>query len=140
MYTKRCLLLVVASILMAPGRASAREPALAAGENAEAELHEAIRLYDDALRSADAAAAERFANLREKRTAFGALAHEPREESIRTYMDGNIAVYTTRLAIDGRYGGEAESGEFRAPVVWIRRDGRWQQLASQMTPIANPEP
>jgi ketosteroid isomerase-like protein len=50
-------------------------------------------------------------------------------------MDGKMAVYTTRLAIDGRYGGGTERGEFRALVVWIRRDGRWQQLASQMTPI-----
>jgi hypothetical protein len=50
-------------------------------------------------------------------------------------MDGKMAVYTTRLSIDGRYGGEAERGEFRALVVWIHRDGRWQQLASQMTPM-----
>ena len=57
---------------------------------------------------------------------------------IRTYMDGNMAVYTTKLTIDGRYGGEAEIGEFCALVVWIPRDGRWQQLASQMTPILKP--
>ena len=49
-----------------------------------------------------------------------------------------MAVYTTLLTIDGRYSGEAERGEFRALVVWIRRDGRWQQLASQMTPILKP--
>ena len=58
---------------------------------------------------------------------------------IRTYMDGNMAVYTTLLTIDGRYGGEAERGKFRALVVWIRRDGRWQQVASQMTPILKPQ-
>ena len=157
---QRCWLPVIASILMAPAFLSAQESASAVGGKAEKELREAIRLYDDALRRADVAAAERFwadeyvfinprgervsrdariANLREKRTSFGSLAHEPKEETIRTYMDGNMAVYTTRLTIDGRYGGEAESGEFRALVVWIRRDGRWQQLASQMTPILKPE-
>lgn len=155
------LLPVIALFLIVPAWVSAQEPASSAGGPAEAELREAIRLYDDALRRADVAAAERFwadeyvfinprgervsredrvANLREKRTSFGSLAHAPKEETIHTYMDGNMAVYTTLLTIDGRYSGEAERGEFRALVVWIRRDGRWQQLASQMTPILKPGP
>ena len=149
------LLAILGLILMA-GRVPAQETTSAAGGNVEADLREAIRLYDDALRRSDADAAERFwadeyvfinprgervsreariANLREKRTSLDSLAHAPQEEVIRTYMDGNIAVYTTKLTIEGRYGGEAENGEFRALVAWIRRDGRWQQLVSQMTPI-----
>lgn len=145
--------------LMAPTWAPAQETPSTAAGTAETELREAIRRYDDALRRADVAAAERFwaaeyvfvnprgervsrdtrvANLREKRTSLDSLSHSPQEEVIRTYMDGNMAVYTTRLTIDGRYGGEAERGEFRALVVWIRRDGRWQQVASQMTPILKP--
>ena len=148
------LSLVLAPVLMAPAAIPAQESV--ASPKAEAELRESIRLYDDALRRGDAAAAERFwadeyvfvnprgerlsrdariANLREKRTSLDSLAHAPTDEVIRTYMDGKMAVYTTRLAIDGRYGGGTERGEFRALVVWIRRDGRWQQLASQMTPI-----
>jgi ketosteroid isomerase-like protein len=148
------LSLVLAPVLMAPAATPAQESV--ASPKAEAELRESIRLYDDALRRGDAAAAERFwadeyvfvnprgerlsrdariANLREKRTSLDSLAHAPTDEVIRTYMDGKMAVYTTRLAIDGRYGGGTERGESRALVVWIRRDGRWQQLASQMTPI-----
>jgi len=128
----------------------------AASAKAEAELREAIRRYDDALRRGDATAAAQFwadeyvfinprgerlsrdariANLREKRTSLDSVAHAPQEEVFHTYMDGKMAVYTTRLSIDGRYGGKAQSGEFRALVVWIYRDNRWQQLASQMTPI-----
>jgi ketosteroid isomerase-like protein len=128
----------------------------AAPAKAEAELREAIRQYDDALRRGDATAAAQFwadeyvfinprgervsrdariANLREKRTALDSVSHAPQEEVIRTYMDGKMAVYTTRLSIDGRYGGQAQSGEFRVLVVWIYRDDRWQQLASQMTPM-----
>lgn len=53
-------------------------------------------------------------------------------------MDGNKAVCTTLLTIDGRYGGATERGQSLAPVVWICRDGRWQQVASQMTPILEP--
>ena len=154
-----CLLPILALMLMAPAGAPAQETISASAGPAEAELREAIRLYDDALRRADVAAVERFwaaeyvfinprgervsrdaraANLREKRTSLDSLAHAPQEEMIRTYLDGNMAVYTTLLTIDGRYSGEAERGEFRALVVWIRRDGRWQQLASQMTPILEP--
>jgi hypothetical protein len=80
----------------------------------------------------------RAANLRGRRTSLDSIAHASQEEVIRTYMDGNMAVYTTLLTIDGHYSGEAERGQFRALVVWVRRDGRWQQVASQMTPILKP--
>jgi ketosteroid isomerase-like protein len=160
MYQSRlCLLSIITLILMAPTWAPAQETSSATAGTAEAELRQAIRRYDDALRRADTAAVEQFwadeyvfinprgervsrdarvANLREKRTSFGSLAHAPQEEMIRTYKDGSMAVYTTLLTIDGSYGGEAERGEFRALVVWIRRDGRWQQVASQMTPVLKP--
>ena len=155
-----CLLPMLALILMVPAPTPAQETTSAAAGKAEAELRQAIELYDDALRRADVTAAEQFwaaeyvfinprgervsrdarvANLREKRTSLDSLAHAPQEEMIRTYMDGSMAVYTTLLTIDGRYSGEAERGKFRALVVWIRRDGRWQQVASQMTPILKPK-
>jgi hypothetical protein len=135
------LRLFLALLLIASLAVSAQEPT--SSPKAEAELREAIRTYDDALRRGDSTAAERFwaaeyvfinprgervtrdariANLRERRTSLDLVAHAPTDEVIRTY-------------IDGRYGGEAERGEFRALVVWIHRDGRWQQLASQMTPM-----
>jgi hypothetical protein len=67
--------------------------------------------------------ADRLANLRAGRTAFDSIAHAPQEEEILTYGGGEVAVYTTLLTLGGRYGGEGERGEFRALVVWIRRDG-----------------
>jgi len=129
-----------------------RQPRSAA---AEAEVRQTVRAYDDALRRADAAALERFwadeytfvnpsgqlvtraermANVSGGRTAFDTLSHEVREERIRVY--GNMALYTTVLALGARYGGQAASGNFRAMVVWTYRDGRWQQVASQLTAIA----
>jgi len=131
-----------------------RQPRSAA---AEAEVRQTVRAYDDALRRADAAALERFwadeytfvnpsgqlvtraermANVSGGRTAFDTLSHEVREERIRVY--GNMALYTTVLALGARYGGRAASGNFRAMVVWTYRDGRWQQVASQLTAIAGP--
>jgi ketosteroid isomerase-like protein len=154
MIRRHCLLSFLALIFLAPAAATAQDSAVTS--KAEAELRESIRLYDEALRKADVAAAERLwaaeyvfinprgervsraariANLRESRTSFDSLAHAPEEEVIHVYLDGNMAVYTARLTIKGRYGGRAERGEFRALDVWIRRDSRWQKLASQLTPI-----
>ena len=130
-------------------------PAPAATDSAAvAEVRDAVRRYDDALRRADTAAAagfwadefvfvnpegarrtraDRIANLRTGRTALSALSHVPETEEIRVY--GDVAVYRTLLAIGGRYSGQAERGQFRALVVWVRRDGRWQQVANQLTPV-----
>jgi ketosteroid isomerase-like protein len=123
------------------------------------EVRAAIRQYDEALRRGDAEAAQRFwateftfvnpngerltradriANLRSGRTTFDSLSHTKREEEIRTYGDKDIvAVYTTHLTIGGRYSGHAEQGQFRAIVVWVKRDGRWQQVANQLTRVLN---
>jgi ketosteroid isomerase-like protein len=146
----------LAQLMLSPSPAPAEEPTAAAA-SAEAEVRQAIRDYDEALRRADVAAVERFwaseytfvnargerltradrvANLRTGRTALDSLAHAPQDERIQVY--GDIALHTTLLALSGRYSGEAEQGEFRALVVWIRRDGRWQQLASHMTPVVAP--
>ena len=122
-----------------------------------AEVRQATRQYDAALRRADVAAVERFwaaeftfvnprgervtraerlANLRAGRTAFDSLAPAPQEERIRIY--GDVAVHTTLLTIGGRYGGRAQQGQVRALVVWVWRDGRWQQVANQLTPVLAP--
>ena len=124
---------------------------------AVAEVRATIRRYDDALRRADAKAAgqfwaaeyifvnprgerltreDRLANLRSSQTSFDSLAHAPQAEEIRIYGNGGtIAVYTALLTIGGRYSGQAHEGRYRALVVWVRREGRWQQVASQLTPI-----
>ena len=148
-----CLLLS-SLILGASARAHAQEPMVE-------EVRAAIRQYDAALRRADVAALERFwaqeyslvnprgerltredrlANVRSGRTAFDSLAPVPQEERIRTY-DSNkdvVAVHTTLLTIGGRYSGHGERGQYRAMAVWVYRDGRWQQVASQLTPVLGP--
>ena len=78
----------------------------------------------------------RLANLRAGRTAFDSLAPAPGQEEIHVY--GDVAVHRTLLTIGGRYSGQAERGQFRALVVWVRRDGRWQQVANQLTPVHGP--
>ncbi|HUR94033.1 MAG TPA: nuclear transport factor 2 family protein [Gemmatimonadales bacterium] len=133
----------------------AAQNAAASDSTAVAEIRRTVRQYDDALRRAEVKVleriwateftfvnprgervtrAERLANLRTGRTTFDSLAPAPREESIRVY--GDVAVLTTLLTLTGRYSGKDQSGRFRALVVWVRRDGRWQQVANQLTAIA----
>jgi len=154
----RCLLRVsaVLALVVVPLRASGQTSG-SAPSAVVAEVREAVRRYDDALRHADVDAvgrffapeytfvnargqrltrAERLANVKSGRTAFDSLAHVPQEDRISQY--GDVVVYTTLLTLGGRYSGRAERGQFRALVVWVRRDGRWQQIASQMTPVAAP--
>jgi ketosteroid isomerase-like protein len=121
---------------------------------AETEIRQAIRDYDGALRRADVTAvqkfwaeeytfintrgerltrADRLANLRTGQTAFDSLAHAPQEEKITVY--GDVAVYTTLLTIRGLYGGQEQEGSARGLVVWVRRKGQWQQVASQLTAV-----
>ena len=148
------ILSVVALFAIVPARVHGQAPT-GAPSSAVAEVREAIRRYDDALRRADVAAvgrffapeytfvnargerltrADRLSNLRTGRTAVDSVAHAPQEEQIRPY--GNIVVYTTLLTLGGKYSGQAQRGQFRALVVWVRREGRWQQVASQLTAVA----
>jgi ketosteroid isomerase-like protein len=152
----RCLsylMSVLSLLLLLPARAPAQQPTAAA---VATEIREATRRYDEALRRADVAAVEQFwapeytfvnprgervtraarlANLRATRTSFDSLAHTPEDEHIQTYGNDDVAVYTTLITIGGRYSGKAVRGRYRALVVWVRRDGRWQQVASQLTRI-----
>jgi len=147
---------VLTLLTMLPGNVAPQQPARGSS-GAAAEIRAAVRRYDDALRRGDSAAVEKFwaaeyvfinprgevvtragrlANLRARRTALDSLAHAPQEEQIKVY--GDVALYTTLLTLRGRYGGKAQQGQFRASVVWVRRGGRWQQAASQMTPVLAP--
>ncbi len=149
------LLALLAVFLINPLAAFAQDTKTAA--TAEAEVRDAIRQYDEALRKADSAAAQRFwaeeyvfinprgerltrsdriANLKSGQTAINSVEHAPKEEHISIYGNGDVAVYTTLLTISGQYGGKGQQGELRGLVVWVRRDGRWQQIASQVTPVA----
>ena len=144
---------VLALVLILPASVRAQQPAHTSSA-AAAEIRAAVRRYDDALRRADSAAVEKFwateytfinprgervtraarlANLRSGRTAFDSLVHAPQEEQISFY--GDVALYSTLLTLRGRYSGTSHEGQYRASVVWVRRDGRWQQVTSQMTPV-----
>jgi ketosteroid isomerase-like protein len=150
------LMSILMVFVMLPDRAAAQEQA---DSTVATEIREVTRRYDDALRRADVKVVEQFwapeytfvnprgervtraarlANLRSTRTTFDSLTHAPEEVQIRAYGNGDVAVHSTLLTLGGRYGGKAAQGRFRALVVWVRRDGRWQQVASQLTRVLSP--
>ena len=153
-YCVRVLPVLLLLLVEAP-HLVAQKPTTTPPAAAEAEVREAIRQYDEALKRADAAAAERFwadeytfinprgerltradriKNLRTGQTALTSIPHDPKEEQIRIY--GDVAVYTALMTIGGQYSGQAQKGQDRVLSVWTRRDGRWQQIATQMTTVA----
>ena len=156
-YSRR-LIPVLTLFLVLPQRLRAQERS--ADTRTIDEVRASIRRYDDALRRADTAAvaqfwapeytfinprgefltrADRLANLHAGRTAFDSLAPVLAEERIRTYGDKDVvAVHTTLLSIGGRYSGRTERGQYRATAIWVRRQGGWQQVASQLTPVTGP--
>ena len=48
---------------------------------------------------------------------------------------GNTAIMTLRNNSKGTYQGNDVSGDYRETIVWVKRDGRWQMVACQVTRI-----
>jgi ketosteroid isomerase-like protein len=59
-----------------------------------------------------------------------------RIDDIRVRELGGVAVVTGRTTATGRYRGERSSIVLRFTDVFVKRDGRWQIVASQGTPVA----
>jgi uncharacterized protein (TIGR02246 family) len=77
---------------------------------------------------------ERLANFTSGATALGAIENEG-DVQVRVY--GNTAVVTSRATLNARYSGQESSGAYRSLHVWVKRGGRWQLVANQVTRIAS---
>ena len=51
------------------------------------------------------------------------------------FLDPNTAVMTHRATAKGLNKGKEYNDQHRSMHVWVKRDGRWQVVASQATPI-----
>lgn len=56
---------------------------------------------------------------------------------VRVY--GDAAVITGRVVFRATYKGQDGSGEFLYTDVWVKRQGRWQNVVSQATRIPRPQ-
>ncbi len=52
---------------------------------------------------------------------------------VRVY--GNVALLSGRTSMKGRYDGKPFAGSYRYIDVYIRKDGKWQIVSVQITPL-----
>jgi ketosteroid isomerase-like protein len=77
--------------------------------------------------------AQRIENVRSTETEIRAV----QETDVRIRMvGGNTAVLTSHLVLTARYSGQEASGEYRNTAIWVKKEGRWQMVSNQITPIA----
>jgi ketosteroid isomerase-like protein len=77
--------------------------------------------------------AQRLANLKSGATGFESINSNEDEVNLRVY--GDVVVVNSRVTLKGQYSGKKTSGQFRSLHVWVRREGRWQLVANQITRI-----
>lgn len=118
-----------------------------------ADVHAAIRLYREALKSKDLAAldaiwtddyvfvnghgqlrtkADRLADIRSGASSIDSITHEG-APTVRTH--GKTTLVLSRVTIVGRYSGREVSHEFRSLHVWINEKGGWRLAFNQLTPV-----
>ena len=76
--------------------------------------------------------AQRMANIKSGTTEFQTMS--PHKE--RLHVRGNFAVEVGRIVVEGEYGGQESSGEYRYTTVWIKMQKSWRMSANQITLIA----
>jgi ketosteroid isomerase-like protein len=59
-------------------------------------------------------------------------------DEITVRVFGEAAVATAVVTVKGRYRGQDASGQFRYLRVWVKRQGRWQAVAAQVTSLPKP--
>ena len=59
---------------------------------------------------------------------------------LTVHVYGNIAVATATNTMKGTYKGQDLSGKYRFTDTWVKRDGKWQVVASQYTKVAEAWP
>jgi uncharacterized protein (TIGR02246 family) len=51
------------------------------------------------------------------------------------FYDDDTAIVTGRVTLEAKFSGQGGSGNYRFMNVWVKRGGRWQMAANQITPI-----
>jgi ketosteroid isomerase-like protein len=51
---------------------------------------------------------------------------------------GDTVVLTGHSIVKGKVGGKDVDGDYAFTDVWVKRDGRWQMVAAQVTRVAKP--
>ena len=131
-----------------PGKAGDKNPAASTPSSVEQELTALYNELIDGGKKKDAAAfarimADDFSEINAAGQIFNkaaVLASIPNYtiesyavSEISTRVFGDTAIMTLRSDSKGTYQGADVSGEYRETIVWVKREGRWQMVAVQVT-------
>ena len=56
------------------------------------------------------------------------------DRAVRFYGN-DTAIITGKVILKAKYSGHSSTGDYRYINVWVKRAGRWQMAANQITPI-----
>jgi ketosteroid isomerase-like protein len=76
--------------------------------------------------------AQRLANFASGATNVAVIDNE-REITVRVY--GDMAVVQNLSTLRGQFSGQQTDTDLRGTFVWVRREGRWQLVTNQLTPV-----
>jgi len=77
--------------------------------------------------------AERLANFASGNTNVGVI-DDDREITVRLY--GDMALVQNLSTLHGTFSGAPTDTDLRGTFVWVRRNGRWQLVTNELTPVA----
>jgi hypothetical protein len=94
-------------------------------------------LADDFIGNSPAGVATKAQNIAEAKTTAANITNATyvADEYTVRFLDPNTAVMTHRAVEKGLNKGKEYNDQHRSIHVWVKRDGRWQVVASQATPI-----
>jgi len=107
-----------------------------AGLKGDSALLETI-LADDFIGNSPIGVATKAQNIAEAKTNAPNITNATyvADEYTVRFLDPNTAVMTHRAVEKGLNKGKEYNDQHRSMHVWVKRDGRWQVVASQATPI-----
>jgi uncharacterized protein (TIGR02246 family) len=107
-----------------------------AGLKGDAAVLERI-LADDFIGNSPTGVATKAQNIAEAKTNAPNITNATyvADEYTVRFLDPNTAVMTHRAVEKGLNKGKEYTDQHRSMHVWVKRDGRWQVVASQATPI-----
>ena len=75
---------------------------------------------------------DRLKNIKTGATELASIKETDR--AVRFYGN-DTAIITGKVILKAKYSGHSSTGDYRYINVWVKRAGRWQMAANQLTPI-----
>jgi uncharacterized protein (TIGR02246 family) len=77
---------------------------------------------------------DRLNNIKTGATELASIKEKETDRAVRFYGN-DTAIITGKVILKAKYSGHSSTGDYRYINVWVKRAGRWQMAANQITPI-----